>query len=139
MNHLDAKSQSLIRELLSVTDSIQVNAFALRIIRNKFYVRNDEGKIVAPWDNENKELDYIMRKENMVYNIAIGDVLAIIDCLERLDITIEQMYFLFMIKTIYSIRLYEYYVDYCEELTEKMIHEAPDDIRPIEHILKEIV
>lgn len=44
MNHLDAKSQSLIRELLSVTDSIQVNAFALRIIRNKFYVRNDEGK-----------------------------------------------------------------------------------------------
>ncbi len=136
MNHLDAKSQSLIRELLSVTDSIQVNAFALRIIRNKFYVRNDEGKIVAPWDNENKELDYIMRKENMVYNIAIGDVLAVIDCLERLDITIEQMYFLFMIKTIYSIRLYEYYVDYCEELTEKMIHEAPDDIRPIEHIFK---
>ena len=91
---MDAKSQSLIRELLSVTDSIQVNAFALRIIRNKFYVRNDEGKIVAPWDNENKELDYIMRKENMVYNIAIGDVLAVIDCLERLDITIEQMYFL---------------------------------------------
>lgn len=41
-----------------------------------------------------------------------------------------------MIKTIYSIRLYEYYVDYCEELTEKMIHEAPDDIRPIEHIFK---
>lgn len=34
-----------------------------------------------------------MRKDNMVYNIAIGDVLAVIDCLERLDITIEQMYF----------------------------------------------
>lgn len=44
-----------------------------------------------------------------------------------------------MIKTIYSIRLYEYYVDYCEELTEKTTHETPDDIRPIEHILKEIV
>lgn len=118
MNHLDAHSQLLINELLEVTDSIQMNAFALRIIRIKFYYEND-GKQVAPWVGDEKdeicqELDYIMRKDNMVYNVAIGDVLAVIDYIERLDITAEQMYFLFIIKTIYSIRLYDYYVVFCE-------------------------
>ena len=122
-NHLDASSQGLIKELLAVTDSIQINAFTLRIIRQKFYEKDDAGKPVAPWIGEanegiRKELDYIMRKDNMVYNLAIGDVMAVIDYLERLDITSEQMYFLFLVKTFYSIRLYEYYVDYSVSLDE---------------------
>ncbi len=126
MNHLDASSQSLIKELLAVTDSIQMNAFTLRIIRQKFYLKDDNGKMVAPWQGEEKdgirqELDYIMRKDNMVYNVALGDVMAVIDYLERLDITSEQMYFLFMIKTIYSIRLYEYFLDYTDGLQEQVL------------------
>lgn len=36
--------------------------------------------------------------------------------MERKDITLEQMHFLFMIKTIYSMRLYEFYDEYIEEL-----------------------
>lgn len=125
MNHLSATSQQLVNELLAVTDSIQMNAFALRIIRRKFYNKNNDGKLEAPWVGEEKdeicqELDYIMRKDNMVYNVAIGDVLAVIDYIERLDITAEQMYFLFMIKTIYSIRLYDSYVVFCDN----MLHTA---------------
>lgn len=121
MNHLNSVSQQLVNELLAVTDSIQMNAFVLRIIRQKFYYKDDDnGKLVAPWVGEEKneicqELDYIMRKDNMVYNVAIGDVLAVIDYIERLDITAEQMYFLFMIKTIYSIRLYDYFIVFCED------------------------
>ncbi len=121
MNHLDANSQSLVKELLAVTDSIQLNAFTLRIIRQKFFLEDDSKKLVAPWHSEERdairqELDYVMRKDNMVYNVALGDVMAVLDYLERLDITSEQMYFLFMVKTIYSIRLYEYFLDYADEL-----------------------
>lgn len=141
MNHLDASSQSLIKELLAVTDSIQMNAFTLRIIRQKFYLKDDNGKLVAPWQGEEKdgirqELDYVMRKDNMVYNVALGDVLAVIDYLERLDITSEQMYFLFMIKTIYSIRLYEYFLDYTDYLQNSKVRPTEESQNEGQKVLR---
>lgn len=36
MNHLDADSQKGIKELASISEAIQINATALRIIRDKF-------------------------------------------------------------------------------------------------------
>lgn len=126
MSHLDEDSQGYVRELLEITDAIQMNAFTLRIIRQKFYQKDGKGNIIAPWTQTEKtdgknikageiqELDYIMGKDNMVYNVAIGDVMAVINHLERLDVTTEQMLFLFIIKTIYSIRLYEFYDEYTD-------------------------
>lgn len=126
MSHLDEDSQLYVRELLEITDAVQMNAFTLRIIRQKFYEKDETGKIAAPWTQTEKidgknikageiqELDYIMGKDNMVYNVAIGDVMAVINHLERLDITTEQMLFLFIVKTIYSIRLYEFYDEYTD-------------------------
>lgn len=126
MSHLDEDSQRYVRELLEITDAIQMNAFTLRIIRQKFYQKDETGMKVAPWAQTEKthgknikggeiqELDYIMGKDNMVYNVAIGDVMAVINHLERLDVTTEQMLFLFIVKTIYSIRLYEFYDEYTD-------------------------
>ena len=108
-NHLDADSQEGIKEFASISEAIQINATALRIIRDKF----EKDKYFDPKDSA---FSNILKSNNQVYNIAIGDVLAIIDLLERKDITLEQMYFLFMIKTIYSMRLYEFYDEYIEEL-----------------------
>ena len=65
---------------------------------------------------DSSAISNILKSNNQIYNIAIGDVLGIIDLLERKDITLEQMHFLFMIKTIYSMRLYEFYDQYIEEL-----------------------
>lgn len=109
MNHLDADSQKGIKELASISEAIQINATALRIIRDKFEKDKFFGTKDSPISN-------ILNSNNQVYNIAIGDVLAIIDFVERKDITLEQMHFLFMIKTIYSMRLYEFYDEYIEEI-----------------------
>ena len=109
MNHLDADSQKGIKELASIYEAIQINATALRIIRDKF----EKDKF---FETKDSPISNILKSNNQVYNIAIGDVLAIIDLLERKDITLEQMHFLFMIKTIYSMRLYEFYDEYIEEL-----------------------
>lgn len=110
MNHLGTDSQRGIKEFASISEAIQINATALRIIRDKFekdkYFETKEPSVISN----------ILKSNNQVYNIAIGDVLAIIDFLERKDITLEQMHFLFMIKTIYSMRLYEFYDEYIEEL-----------------------
>ena len=108
-NHLDADSQEGIKEFASISEAIQINATALRIIRDKF----EKDKYFEPKDSA---ISNILKSNNQVYNIAIGDVLAIIDLLERKDITLEQMHFLFMIKTIYSMRLYEFYDEYIDEL-----------------------
>lgn len=112
MNHLGTDSQRGIKELASISEAIQINATALRIIRDKF----EKDKYFET--KEPSAISNILRSNNQVYNIAIGDVLAIIDFLERKDITLEQMHFLFMIKTIYSMRLYEFYDEYVEELHE---------------------
>lgn len=112
MNHLDADSQKGIKELASISEAIQINATALRIIRDKF----EKDKF---FETKDSPISNILKSNNQVYNIAIGDVLAIIDLLERKDITLEQMHFLFMIKTIYSMRLYELYDEYIEELNDK--------------------
>lgn len=111
MNHLDADSQKGIKELASISEAIQINATALRIIRDKF----EKDKF---FETKDSPISNILKSNNQVYNIAIGDVLAIIDLLERKDITLEQMHFLFMIKTIYSMRLYEFYDEYIEELND---------------------
>lgn len=108
-NHLDADSQEGIKEFASISEGIQINATALRIIRDKFEKDMNFGAKDSATLN-------ILNSNNQVYNIAIGDVLAIIDFVERKDITLEQMHFLFMIKTIYSMRLYEFYDEYIEEL-----------------------
>ena len=112
MNHLDVDSQKGIKELASISEAIQINATALRIIRDKF----EKDKF---FETKDSPISNILKSNNQVYNIAIGDVLAIIDLLERKDITLEQMHFLFMIKTIYSMRLYEFYDEYIEELNDK--------------------
>lgn len=110
-NHLDADSQEGIKEFASISEAIQINATALRIIRDKF----EQDMYFVPKDSA---ISNILKSNNQVYNIAIGDVLAIIDFMERKDITLEQLHFLFMIKTIYSMRLYEFYDQYIEELND---------------------
>ena len=110
-NHLDADSQGGIKEFASISEAIQINATALRIIRDKF----EKDMYFVPKDSA---ISNILKSNNQVYNIAIGDVLAIIDFMERKDITLEQLHFLFMIKTIYSMRLYEFYDQYIEELND---------------------
>lgn len=72
MNHLDADSQKGIKELASISEAIQINATALRIIRDKF----EKDKF---FETKDSPISNILNSNNQVYNIAIGDVLAIID------------------------------------------------------------
>lgn len=69
MNHLDADSQKGIKELASISEAIQINATALRIIRDKF----EKDKFFETKDPS--AISNILKSNNQVYNIAIGDVL----------------------------------------------------------------
>lgn len=94
-----------------------MNASALSTLRMEFKGELDIIQKSIDKDKDDiKELKEILNPNNMVYNIAIGDVLSVIDYLERLDISFEQSCFLFIMKTMYSITLFKWYDTYTDQL-----------------------
>ena len=102
LNNLNTEQTNCIYDLLKVTDAFLFNAAALRIIKKQFFLERD---VVL----DNSEISYILNESNVVYNISLGDVMAIISYLEKQDQPVDKLHFLFMIRSIYSMRLYEFY------------------------------
>ncbi len=110
--YLTPESKRHIDELLSVVDSTQFNATVLRVLREKFKDVLDYKEERSKKENESVfdiEIRAILDIKNYAYNISIGDVLGIVNWLENMERTDEEAYFLFIIRTLYSMKLYEYY------------------------------
>lgn len=110
LNNLNTEQTNCIYDLLKVTDAFLFNAAALRIIKKQFFLERD---MVL----DNSEISNILNENNVVYNISLGDVMAIISYLEKQDQPVEKLHFLFMIRSIYSMRLYEFYDERTEDST----------------------
>ena len=110
LNNLNTEQTNCIYDLLKVTDAFLFNAAALRIIKKQFFLERD----VALDDSE---ISNILNESNVVYNISLGDVMAIISYLEKQDQPMDKLHFLFMIRSIYSMRLYEFYDERTEDTT----------------------
>ena len=120
LNNLNTEQTNCIYDLLKVTDAFLFNAAALRIIKKQFFLERD---VVL----DNSEISYILNESNVVYNISLGDVMAIISYLEKQDQPVDKLHFLFMIRSIYSMRLYEFY----DERTEYSVNFAKKQERVI--------
>lgn len=110
LNNLNTEQTNCIYDLLKVTDAFLFNAAALRIIKKQFFLERDMLL-------DNSEISNILNENNVVYNISLGDVMAIISYLEKQDQPVEKLHFLFMIRSIYSMRLYEFYDERTEDST----------------------
>ena len=110
LNNLNTEQTNCIYDLLKVTDAFLFNAAALRIIKKQFFLERD---MVL----DNSEISNILNENNVVYNISLGDAMAIISYLEKQDQPVEKLHFLFMIRSIYSMRLYEFYDERTEDST----------------------
>ena len=102
--NLDVKGEDVLTELLAVTDSIYINKRVIQLLKAHFsesYFKSDE--------SINSEITEILHDGNTAHNISLGDVMGIIDLIEVKGPSLKDMKLLFMIKTFYSIRLYEYY------------------------------
>lgn len=139
-SHLSSEARALISDWLNVNDPIQMNASALSTLRLEFkdeiadilnekVADNGKGKDSEKEmvDDNIVELRMILNPRNKVYNIAIGDVLSVTDYLERLDISYEESCFLFMMKTMYSITLFECYDSYTEQLDYNEAKKVTED------------
>jgi ABC-type dipeptide/oligopeptide/nickel transport system ATPase component len=107
INNLNSKEQQYVNEILQVTDAAQINHRVLKVLSESFpdFFKSILEKVTSV----EREIGYIQREGNMVYNISLGDVLGVIDLLERQYTDLHSSRFLFILKSIYSMRLYEYY------------------------------
>lgn len=99
-NNLSSDHKDFARQILYEEELLRLNYYVLEELRNL-----PEGAYY--YDNE---LFHICTNENnSAYNLSLGDALGIIEYLYKKQHEDEYHKFLFFIKTVYSIRLYEAY------------------------------
>lgn len=122
VRNLTSKSRNYIEELLTISDATQFNAEVLQVLRKKFddildkYVREDKNTNNGI---QEAELANIFNQTNIVHNISMGDILWVLDWLDNMERTDEETYFLFVVRTMCSMRLFEYYDQLVSEENKK--------------------
>lgn len=111
-NNLNPNGIEFIESLLDVTDAAIMNKVTVNLLRKHFDIKADGN------DEISKEIKKIIDADNISYNISLGDVMGIVYHLEKTVSSLYDKKLLFMVKSIYSIRLYEYY----DEMTEIYQH-----------------
>lgn len=126
-NNLDTKGRKLIKTLLDITDAVLINKSVVSLLKEHFNTIFDPNS-----KDIQEELLRIIQYKNVTYNISIGDVMAIIYFLENVIEKTEDQKLLFMIKSIYSIRLYEYYDQITEKQPNRIYQEK--EVRKIDYL-----
>lgn len=121
-NNLDADGQHLFETLRSYTDVVKKNKLVITLLRKEYgnFIGNiqniggiQHGRLVS---QQLSEYDRIIQEQNLVYNISLGDVLAILAVLEQQVVDLPSQKLFFAIRSYYSMMLYEYY----DELTDSL-------------------
>lgn len=107
-NNLSTDMQISVKEILNTHDSAQINAMVLACINKHFDLENYSPKEFSR-NSLPPELRRILKTSNINYNIAIGDVLDLIDFLEGRETETQKLKFIFIIRSLYSMYLYQYY------------------------------
>lgn len=96
-NNLEINYHEFARSILFMDELMRLNTYVVRELSRDYYFSNHP--IMGIYANE----------DNTVYNISLGDVLGLIEYLYRETNDKGRLRFLFFIKTVYSIRMYEAY------------------------------
>lgn len=102
LNKLSENSRRIAEELISEEEPIRFNKKVVQLLAEMSEYRYISEKIP----------DYIAditNRNNAMYNVSLGDVFTYIDYLSKLESQKDGHLLLFFIKTLYSIRLCEYY------------------------------
>ena len=96
INNLDSDGQSIIKNILSISDAVLINKQVIKLMKIRF-----ENELTIKDNAElSSEINAILNVSNKVYNLSLGDVFAIINLLERTLTKHEDQKLLFAIKTI---------------------------------------
>lgn len=102
LNKLSEDSRRIAEELIGEEEPIRFNKKVVQLLAEASEYRYISEKVP----------DYIadiVNRNNAMYNVSLGDVFTYIDYMSKLESQKDGHLLLFFIKTLYSIRLYEYY------------------------------
>lgn len=128
--NLESGDQKIIKNLLAITDAATLNMAVVTALKERFtLIAELTPKLPNPTGIIFTEYSYILREANMSYNISVGDVMALTRYLDNRIYDISDIMLLFVIRSIYSIKLYEYYDEYTEHYIDD-----PTKAEVIEHV-----
>lgn len=117
LNSLDTESRSIARSLIAIDEPTQLNKNVVQALSRKYGLYSLNNSDIRDWK-------IILDNNVVTYNLSIGDAFAVIDYVKQVNADADTQRLIFFIKSLYSIRLYEYYdrqtdsIDVPEELEE---------------------
>lgn len=120
MNNLTTADQKYISEIAGIGDALQINSFVLNILKKRFKLLEERTRVGSRSlvVMNLSEINYLLNENNKYYNISLGDILSILELLDKQYQDIEDRKFLFALRALYSIKLYEYYDERTEQINE---------------------
>lgn len=106
-NNLDENDLAFMRATQSFLTAININSYIINFLKERFPVLAELENKEGYKDSHIRELAYILHKENMMFNLSLGDVMACLDWLNKVCHKDRDLKLLFAIKTFYSMALYE--------------------------------
>lgn len=119
-NNLDQDALCVTRKLRNIFNANQINQVVIQYLYSRFYFLFEK---LNTQSDSIKEIINILEKDNIKYNISLGDVLALLDWLDKVLYEEYDLKLLFAIKTFYSFSLYETYRKEEKIITKEHIQE----------------
>ena len=100
LNNLDSNSKVIALEILKEDEPTLFNKKVVQLLADAYqHSQHDLPSYIRT----------IVSTNNVNYNVSLGDVFTYMDYLSRIDPHQEHTFLLFFIKSLYSIKLFEYY------------------------------
>lgn len=105
LDDMSASYKAIAHELINETEPTLFNKKVLEQMQSL-------GKFDDVFFEQAPVLSDILNHSNKAYNLSVGDTLYVLNQLENMETSTELRKLMFFIKSLYSIRLYEYYNEY---------------------------
>lgn len=131
-SYLSNECRNDILKLYKIPSALQFNSEVLQVLQKHFghffeqYSNNSQNTIIK---TVYKEVLSITRPNNVVYNLSMGDIIGILDILERQSRDTQKLRFIFAIRSLYSMKLYAYYDEETDICRRKFINDGIRSLR----------
>lgn len=112
-NNLDTNGNFVIREIFAIEDSSIFNKRIIGLLQTRFssILNENTQKRGEGFEYTNEEIYWILKMDNVSYNISLGDVVLVINFLKERVTNHSDRMLLFAIETIYSFKIYSCYLN----------------------------
>lgn len=137
-DNLDWKGCKSINELVAIKDASIFNSMVLSHLQIRFeaFFNSVQPPLPrrVPVPSDFSEFELIISSRNSTYNVSVGDVFVVLSLIKQtLNKQTDRIY-VFLIETLYSMRLYHYYDEMTDKDKGKKTNPVDDTIRKTEKI-----